>query len=312
MRSRTLLGLLAGFLFSLSMTVQAHAAAHESRTLNPSDGTFTTTRVYTALGDSIAAGYCGIFCRTDSFAVFHARDMANRFDASVAYRGRAHSGWLMADIADDAAAHASDLRASDFVSIEGCGNDYLDARSSYRGQSDCTNELVIAQALDTCQSHLVRALNTLQANKKAGSTTVVANLYYPGVNADKSRACGSGSHFDVFLDYIVESNWFVCNEAVKRGFQCADALAVFNAADIDTDGDGAIDREEIRFNPATDLDNFDAYYTRVVLQNKHLITDANVKRISSTSTADYLQSDDTHPSSAGHRRLGTELTRVSP
>lgn len=310
MRVRNMIGALAGLLVSTFITAQAHAAAHESRTIKPSDGTNTTTKVSTALGDSIVAGYCGWFCRLDSYGVYYAKDVANAFDASVSYRGRAHSGWLMSDIADDAVAHASDIAASNFVTIEGCGNDYLDARSSYRGQSNCADEWVLASALDTCETHMVRALNTIAANKKAGATVVAMSLYYPGVNSDKSRTCGSYTHFDVFLDYIVESNWFTCNEAYKRGFKCADGLAAFNAPDTDTDGNGIAESAEIRFNPATDLDNFNAYYTRVVINNKSILADANYKKNSSGATVDYLQSDDTHPTAAGHSRLGKEHTNL--
>lgn len=310
MRKHNIVGVLAGLLLSMFLAANAQAAAHESRTIKPTDGTNTTTRIYTALGDSIVAGYCGWFCRLDSYGIYYSKDIANAFDASVSYRGGAHSGWIMEDIADDTVSHSSDIAASDFVTIEGCGNDYLDARSSYRSQSDCTNELVIAGALDDCQTHLVRALNNIAAYKKSTGKVVVMNLYYPGMNADKGRTCGSGTHFDVFLDYIVESNWFACNEAHKRGFKCADAFAAFNAPDTDTDGNGVAESAEIRWNPATDLDNFDAYYTRVVLNNKSILADANAKRISSTTTADYLQSDDTHPTAAGHQRLGKEHTNL--
>ena len=308
MHARNLMGALAGLLVSTFLAANAHAASHESRTIKPSDGSSTSTMNYTLLGDSIGAGYCGWFCRTSSFGVYHAQDVANAFDATVSYRGRAHSGWIMQDIADDAAAHAGDIAASEFVAIEGCGNDYLDARSSYRNQSDCTNETVLATALDTCQFHMIRALDTIAANQKSNARVFVTNLYYPGMNTDKSRSCGTYTHFDAFVDYIVESNWIACNEALKRGFECVDAFAAFNAPDIDTDGDGVADSDEIRFDPATDFNNFDAYYTRVVIENKHVLADANQKRISSSQTADYLQSDDVHPTSSGHRRIGQEHT----
>lgn len=306
MRIHNFIGVLAGLVISIVVTSQANAAAHESRTIKPTDGTNTTTRISTALGDSIAAGYCGWFCRLDSYSVNYAKEVANAYDASVSYRGRARSGDLMESIADETVLQASNIAASDYVTIEGCGNDYLNARGSYRNQSDCTNELVIANALDTCQTFLVDALDTIAANKKPGATVVVMDLFYPGMNADKSRTCGSSTHFDVFLDYIVESNWFTCNEAIKRGFKCADAFAAFNAPDTDTDGNGIAESAEIRFNPATDVDNFNAYYTRVVLNNKSILADANFKKISSGATVDYLQSDDTHPTAAGHQRLSLE------
>ncbi|HWN66802.1 MAG TPA: SGNH/GDSL hydrolase family protein [Haliangium sp.] len=311
MRLRLLPGLLVGLLVSTALTAQAHAAAHESRSLKPTDGTSTTTRTYSAFGDSIAAGYCGIFCRTDSFSVRHARDVANRFDATVSYRGRAVSGDLMSQIADEVSIYRSEVATADFIAIDGCGNDYLDARGSFRNQTTCA-ETVLATALDTCHTNLVRALNTIAANKKPTATVVVMNLYYPGVNADKSRTCSTGgTHFDVFLDYIVESNWIACTEALARGFDCADAFAGFNAADFDTDGDGLVDSNEIRFDPISDIDDFNNYYTRIVINNKHLIKDANLKQVSPTSTADYLQSDDTHPTAAGHTRIATECSNVT-
>ncbi|ACY16605.1 SGNH/GDSL hydrolase family protein [Haliangium ochraceum] len=306
-----ILGALAGLAISLTMVAHADAAAHESRTLNPSDGSSSTTRRYVAFGDSIAAGYCGIFCRTSSFAVRHAQDLANVDDARVYYQGRAISGAVMRTIADETEDYANDIANADFISLSGCGNDYLDARSDYRGQSDCTNELVIAQALDTCQSHMRRALDTIAAHKKPSAQVTVMALYYPGVNTDKNRSCGSGSHFDVFLDYMVESNWLACEEALARGFDCVDGLSAFNAPDFDSNGDGRVDSDAMRYDPVVDFGNFEGYYQRVALEHKAVIGDANQKRISRTQNADYLRSDDTHPTSAGHARLGQEHSAVT-
>src|SRR5690606_27893905 len=106
----------------------------------------------------------------DSYGIFYAKDIANAYDATVSYRGRGVSGDVMKSIADEVYAYRSDVSASDFVTIEGCGNDYLNARSSYRNQSDCTNETVLANALSTCQTHLVRALNTINTYKKANAS----------------------------------------------------------------------------------------------------------------------------------------------
>jgi lysophospholipase L1-like esterase len=311
MRLQLLPALLAGLLVSTAFAAQANAAAHESRTLKPSDGSSTTTRVYTAFGDSIAAGYCGIFCRNESFAVRHARSVANAFDATVSYRGRATSGDKMKAIADDVISLRNDVTAADFIALDGCGNDYLDARSAFRNQTSCTNETVLATAFDTCQTQLTRALDFIAANKKPSATVVVMNLYYPGVNNDKGRPCNGGTHFDVFLDYLIESNWMTCTEAIARGFECADAFAGFNAPDFDSDNDGLIDSDEVRFDPISDIDDFDGYYTRIAIQNKHLIGDANQKRVAPNQTVDYLISDDTHPTNAGHTRIGLECSDVT-
>ncbi len=283
------------------------AAGYQSLTLNPSDGTYTTTRVVTTFGDSIAAGYCGIWCRNDSLTVRYARHVANGRDARVSYRGRAMSGEIMSQIAGRVESNLTDLRAAAYITIEGCGNDFLDARSTFRSSSNCADESPLTNALATCKTQMVRALNKIALERKAGSMVHVMALYYPGVNSDKSRTCNGMSHFDIFLDYIAEANWFTCNEAWKRGFKCTDGLASFNAADVDTalDPDTSADAAQIRINQSTDYNNFGGYYSRV-RDNQAVITDANTKRVSSTSTVDYLLSDDTHPTNAGHQRLADE------
>jgi len=287
------------------------AAGSQSKTLKPSDGTSTTSRVYVALGDSIVAGYCGLFCRLDSYGVFHAQDVANGLDATVDYRGRAQSGEIMSQIASRVASNASNIRAADYVVLEGCGNDFLNARSTYRGQSNCNDETVLASALDACKTNMVKALDTIAANKKAGAKVRVMFLYYPGLADDRARTCGANTHFDIFLDYLLEAGWSTCNEAWHRGFECVDGLAAFNAADVDTalDADNLVDADQIRINKATDQDNFPAYYNRVQPQ-RAILTDANTKRTSATTTVDYLQSDNTHPTTAGHHRLAAEHTAV--
>jgi lysophospholipase L1-like esterase len=302
-----LLAIAIGVAMLTAITASAHAAGSESRTLRPTDGTATTTRVNAAFGDSIAAGFCGIFCRLDSYSVSYGRRVADARDATVSYRGRAQSGDLMSSVANKIGNNLTDLRAADTITLEGCGNDFLNARSSFRNQSNCTSETVLATALDTCRSNFIRALNTIASNRKAGSQVLVMSLYYPGMNPDKSAICNGGTDFDVFVDYIVEANWTMCNEAWARGFQCVDGLAAFNAADVDTalDADSTPDNDQIRINRATDADNFPAYYNRV-LASKAVLTDANTKRTGTSTVVDYLQSDDTHPTAAGHQRLAAE------
>jgi lysophospholipase L1-like esterase len=283
------------------------AAGFQSLTLNPGDGSFTATRVQTTFGNSIAAGFCGVFCRNDSYTVRYGRQVANARDAQVAYRGRAVSGEVMSQIAGRIEGNRADLAAADYITLEGCGNDFLNARSTFRGQANCTNEAPLANALATCKTQIVRSLNAIAAGKKATATVQIMALYYPGMNSDKGRACNGMSHFDIFLDYLLEANWFTCNEAWRRGFKCMDGLAAFNAADVDTalDPDAAVDAAQIRISEAEDRDDFGGYVTRVQ-DNKAVLTDANTKRVSATATADYLLGDDTHPTVAGHTRLANE------
>lgn len=286
------------------------AAGFQSLTLNPSDGSFTTTRVETTFGNSIAAGFCGIFCRNDSYTVRYGRLVANARDARVSYRGRAVSGEVMSQIAGRIETNQADLAAADYVTLEGCGNDFLDARSTFRSQSNCTDERPLANALATCKTQMVRALDAIAAGKKAGALVQIMALYYPGMNSDKGRSCNGLSHFDIFLDYVLEANWFTCNEAFRRGFKCMDALAAFNAADVDTalDPDTEVDAAQIRLTEA-DRDNFPGYFSRVQ-DHIEVLTDANTKRVSATATVDFLINDDTHPTNAGHARLAAETAAL--
>lgn len=311
MRSRLLMIALGVAVMAFSSSKAEAAAGSESRTLRPTDGSSTTSRINVAFGNSIAAGYCGLFCRADSYSVFYARDVAEARDAQVSYRGRAQSGEIMSQIASRVSSNLSDLRAADYITLEGCGNDFLNARSTYRDQANCTNETPLATALDRCETNLVNTLNTIAANKKASAKVVVMALYYPGVDDDKGRACGSNRHFDVFLDYLLEANWFTCTEAWERGFECVDGIAAFNAADVDTnlDTDTRVDATQIRINRATDASSFATYYDRVQA-SRAVITDANTKRTGASTVVDYLQSDNTHPTAAGHRRLATEHTAL--
>lgn len=312
MRTRLLAIIVVGAAIFAASPGAAHAAAgSQSKTLRPADGSSTTTRVSLALGDSIVAGYCGLFCRLDSYGVFYSQDIANGLDATVDFRGRAQSGEVMSQIASRTASNVSNIRAADYIVLEGCGNDFLNARSDYRGQASCTDEAVLARALDTCTTNMIKTLDTIAANKKASAKVRVMELYYPGVADDKARRCGTTTHFDIFLDYLLEAGWTTCNEAWKRGFECVDGLAAFNAADVDTnlDPDTLIDADQIRINEDTDKNNFPGYYNRVQA-SKAVISDANSKRISATQTADYLQNDNTHPTTAGHHRLADEHTDV--
>jgi lysophospholipase L1-like esterase len=305
---------IARFALVLAIVVVFHgradaAAGAQSLTLNPSDGSFTTTRVQTIFGNSIAAGFCGLFCRNDSYTVRYGRQVANARDARVSYRGKAVSGEVMSQIAGriESSSNSADLAAADYVMLEGCGNDFLDARGTFRGQSNCTDETPLANALATCKTQIVRALNAISARKKPTALVQVMALYYPGLNGDKGRSCNGLSHFDIFLDYLLEANWFTCNEAFKRGFKCVDGLAAFNAADVDTalDPDTQVDAAQIRLTEAEDREDFPGYYSRVQ-DNKAVLTDANTKRVSATQTVDYLINDDTHPTNAGHARLADE------
>ena len=86
---------------------------------------------------------------------------------------------------------------------------------------------------------------------------VVSTLYYPGFTADdvSTRCKDAKTNKPVnqrakFLPYLVRSNWRTCHFAEQQGFACADTFAGFMAADYDSNGDGQIDREALRYRLA--------------------------------------------------------------
>ena len=49
------------------------------------------------------------------------------------------------------------------------------------------------------------------------------------------------------LVLLAKSNWRTCNLAEQRGFACADSFAQYMGADYDSNGDGQIDSEALRY-----------------------------------------------------------------
>jgi hypothetical protein len=73
------------------------------------------------------------------------------------------------------------------VTFEMCGNDGLQARSSFAGQTGTCNYGVLDTALNNCTTYLQASMRYINANAYSGtSLKVVANLYYPGHDADNA------------------------------------------------------------------------------------------------------------------------------
>jgi hypothetical protein len=83
--------------------------------------------------------------------------------------------------------------------------------------------------------------------------------------------------------------------AAEKGFDCVDAFAEFMAADYDRNGDGLVDSDQIRWMSG---ETEDAFVARIV-SLEPLLVDANTHFDSNQTTADYLQSDNTHPTYTG-------------
>src|SRR4030095_11823531 len=148
-------------------------------------GTTTNYRV-TAYGDSIYAGYRGSISSVAirSAPNVDAEYLSQLWNADIEIRRRTKSGAIASDIynnkivAERAYMQSTNTRV---VTFEMCGNDGLQARSNFAGQSGTCNYAPLTTAVNNCTTYLQAAMQYINANAYAGTRLkVVSNLYYPG------------------------------------------------------------------------------------------------------------------------------------
>jgi hypothetical protein len=88
----------------------------------------------------------------------------------------------------------------------------------------------------------------------------------------------------------------MCEYARQKGFKCADNFAEYMGADYDTNGDGKVDTDGLRYVPG---ESESSYVTRITNTLRSTIRDSNTHFVSASSSYDYIQSDDTHPTYNG-------------
>lgn len=190
------------------------------------------------------------------------------------------------------------------VTFEMCGNDGLQARSNFAGQTGTCNYGVLDTAVNNCTTYLQSAMQYINANAYSGvKRKVVTNLYYPGYNADNAlSSCNDPvtgqkvNKQDKFLPYIAKMNWRTCNFANTYGFACADSFAQYMGADYDSNSDGQIDSDALRYVQG---ESEAAYVTRITQTLRATLRDSNTHYVNATTSYDYLQSDDTHGTYTG-------------
>lgn len=254
-----------------------------------------------AYGDSIFAGYNrSLFSVARRAAPLVAGEyIALSQNVNVEVIRRTESGAVSAQVESRIENEKSYMQdaSTEAVYFEMCGNDYLQAREAFRGQGGKCDFSGLDTALATCKANYEKAMQTINA-ASPNSTHVVMNLYYPGYDADNSDAgCtdDTGAKVNVqhaLIPYMAHSNWHACTLAGQYGFGCADAFAEMMGADYDTNGDGIVDSDGLRFDPTESEDD---YVTRIVTTLRGTIKDSNYHGLTSSTTADYLQGDDTHP-----------------
>src|SRR5215467_14165636 len=262
-------------------------------------GTSTRYRVV-AYGDSIYAGYYGSITNVIKRAAttVDSEYLQSQWGTDILNVRRCKSGAVASDIYNNKiVAEKSYMQTTDtrVVTFEMCGNDGLQARSNFAGQSGTCNYSGLTTAVNNCTTYLAAAMDYINANAYSGTKLkVVSNLYYPGYDADNGLSgCNdptTGQKVNrqtVFLPYLARMNWRACNFANTYGFACADSFANYMGADYDSNGDGQVDSDALKYVQG---ESEDAYVNRLVVTLRSTIRDANVHLASASTSYDYIQS----------------------
>jgi len=303
------LGSLVAVLGMSSAAVASTLTQNTTWTIDRS-GTTTKYRI-AAYGDSIYAGYYGSYY---SVAKTAAPEIAGEYQASwwnadMEVVRRTKSG-ARADVIynEKIVGERSYMQSSNakIVTFEMCGNNYLQARSAFAGQTGTCDVSGLNTALSDCTYYMGVAMDYINANKGASVVARnIANIYYPGYNADNVNGCsygGTSNRRDIFLPYIAKSNWRACDLARQKGFSCTDSFASFMARDYDWNADGQVDSNAIKYVSG---ESESTYVTPITSTLKSTLRDANYKMVNSTTSYDYIQSDDTHPTYYGSTTIST-------
>ena len=271
-------------------------------------GTSTKYRIV-AYGDSIYAGYNTSILNAAKYAAptVDAEYLSALWSADIESVRRAKSGAVASDVYNNKiVAERSYMQASStrVVTFEMCGNDGLQARSDFKGQSGTCSYTGLETALANCKTYVAAAMDYINANAYAGTKLkIISNLHYPGYAADNVQSSCSDSSTgapvnvqSTMLPRIAKMNYWMCEYARQKGFQCADNFAQYMGADYDSNGDGQVDSDALRYVAG---ESEASYVTRLTTTLRATIRDANTHFVSASSSYDYIQSDDTHPTYTG-------------
>ena len=271
-------------------------------------GTTTAYRVV-AYGDSIYAGYNTSLYNAAKYAAptVDAEYLSAAWNADIESVRRAKSGAVASDVYNNKiVAEKSYMQSSNtrVVTFEMCGNDGLQARSALKSQTGTCDYSGLNAAVNSCKTYVAAAMDFINANAYAGTKLkVVSNLHYPGYAADnvqsscKDASTGATVNLQsLFLPKLATMNYWMCEYARQKGFQCADNFAQYMGADHDSNGDGQVDSVALRYVAG---DTEAAYVNRITTTLRSTLRDANTKFVSASSSYDYIQSDDTHPTYTG-------------
>jgi len=297
-----------GIAMSLGSTEALASTINQNSSWTVNRANTSTQYRVVAYGDSIYAGYYGsITSARRRAAPYVAGEYASiPWNADVRVDRRAKSGAIASDIYNNKIINERSYMqnaAVRHVSFEMCGNDYLQARSSFAGQSGTCNYAVGNTALANCTNYTGLAMQAINQYAPATASKSVSNLFYPGYDADNGLSnCTdpvSGQRVnkqEAFIGWLAKSNWRTCNMAAQYGFGCADSFAEYMGADYDSNGDGLIDSDGLRYQAG---ESEAAYVQRITVTLRSTIRDSNFHLANPSTSYDYLQSDNTHPTTYG-------------
>lgn len=299
----------AAALFALSASGMANTLTQNVSWTIDRAGTSTTYRTV-AYGDSIFAGYNGSISNAAQYSAptVDAEYLSARWNADIENVRRAKSGAVARDVYENKiVAERSYMQAAStrVVSFEMCGNDGLQARTAFKSQTGVCDYGVLDSAVNSCKTYVAAAMDYINANAHANTRLkIISNLYYPGYNADNVQSTCTDADTgrtvnlrDRFLPAIAKMNYWMCEYARQKGFQCADSFAQYMGADYDSNGDGQVDADALRYVSG---ESEASYINRTSVTLRATLRDANAKFVSSSSSYDYIQSDDTHPTYSGN------------
>ena len=271
-------------------------------------GTTNKYRVV-AYGDSIYAGYNGSTTNAAKYSAptVEAEYLAATWNADIESVRRTKSGAIASDVYNNKiVAEKSYMQATNtrVVTFEMCGNDGLQARTAFKKQTGTCDYSGMTAGVNNCKTYVAAAMDYINANAYAGvKLKIISNLHYPGYAADnvqsscKDATTGATVNMQtLFLPKLATMNYWMCEYARQKGFKCADNFAEYMGADYDTNGDGKVDTDGLRYVPG---ESESSYVTRITNTLRSTIRDSNTHFVSASSSYDYIQSDDTHPTYNG-------------
>lgn len=269
-----------------------------------------------AYGDSIFAGYYGSLFRVAKRAAPHTEGeyLSTLWGTNVEVVRRTKSGARADDIYNNKIVKERSYMqhsSTRVVMFEMCGNDYLQARSAFADQTGTCNYSGLESALAACTTYMERSMQAINQYATTAKLKVISNIYYPGYDADNAlSSCNDPTtgqkinRQEKFLPLLARSNWRACNLAAQYGFACADSFADYMGADYDSNGDGVVDSEALRYVQG---ESENAYVTRITTTLRATLRDSNTHFADASTSFDYLQSDNTHPTYYGSATIGLGL-----